>query len=355
MDVMAYLTRMPRFEQTLSRVVAHVRTPLYANAYALTANQFVGAGIGFVYWLAAARLYSPEVVGQSAALISTVLFLASFSTLSLNAGMIRFLPRAGAGSIRLLVYTYATSLVFAAVIASLVLLLTTRTELALELLSNNTIWPGLLVLTTMVWCLLMVQDGALIGMRRSVYVLGENSLYALTKLLLLILGVTLFYENGILTSWFLPVPLFVGAVAILVFSRLLPAHVKDTQAYASGVTIRQVAASVSWDHVGSLFAEAVVRLLPLLVVELAGSSENAYFYQAWLIATTIYFVSSNMSSSFTVEASANLGQIALYSRRILLHMARLIVPAVLLIFIGAPLGLSLFGPAYAHESTPVLR
>lgn len=341
--------------RAISQFIEHLHTPLYANAYALIANQIASAGLGFLYWLLAARLYTPDVVGQSSATISTLLFLAALAEFSLKSAMTRFVPRAGTRTPRLIVYTYSVNLLAAALVSSIFFFAGSHFQFAKNLFADIPVPISWLVLTTMVWCIFYVQDGVLTGLRQAVWVLIENSLYNVAKIVLLIVGVRLFLDHGIVASWFLPTPLLVLLVTALIFWRFVPQHIAATNTRATTITPRQVVTSVTGDHIGTLLAETSARLLPLLVLERLGKSENAYFYQAWVIATTLYYIAGNMTSSFTVEAAANLGQITVYSRRILLHMARLIAPMALAVFIAAPLGLSLFGAVYAREGTTLLR
>lgn len=308
---------VPRLTQPIAQLLEHLRTPLYANAYALIANQITAAGLGVLYWLLAARLYSTEVVGQNSAIISMLIFLATIAELSLKSAMTRFVPRAGTRTTRLVLYTYGTDLIAAALISIAFFVVGSRFQFTAGLLSDTRIGAGWLILTTMAWCIFYVQDGVLMGMRQAVWVLIENSLYNVVKLVLLIIGVWVFYDYGIAASWFLPTPLLVLLVNVLIFWRFMPRHVAATSTQATPITPRQVVTSVTGDHIGSLLAETCVRMLPLLVLNLLGKSANAYFYQSWMVATLLYFVAYSMASSFTVEAAANINQMALYSRQIL--------------------------------------
>ena len=115
---------------------------------------------------------------------------------------------------------------------------------------------------------------------------------------------------------------------------------------ADPVTRREIVRSVTGDHVGSIIAEASVRLLPLLVVALLGATANAYFYQAWLVATTLTLAANGMCQ--LVHRAGRRGDkanIAGHSRDILRHMLLVLVPVALLIAALAPTMLSLFGPA----------
>ena len=341
--------------QSLSRLLVHLRTPLYANAYALVANQIVSAGLGVLYWLLAARLYTTEVVGQSSATISTLLFLAALAELSLKSAMTRFVPRAGVRSARLILYGYGVNLAIAVLVGGLFFLVGSRLQFAGSLLTGASFGAGWLILMMMAWVIFYVQDGVLTGLGQAVWVLIENTLYNVFKICLLVVGLRLFQDNGIVTSWFLPAPFLVLLVTLLIFGQFVPRHIAAAQARVIRITPRQVIRSVTGDHIGTLLAETSARLLPLMVLLLLGKSANAYFYQAWLVANTLYYIAGNIANSFTVEAAANLSRLAVYSRRILWHMARLIVPAAIAIFIAAPLGLGFFGAAYAQQGTALLR
>jgi O-antigen/teichoic acid export membrane protein len=341
--------------QFTAQLLTHLRTPLYANAYALIVNQIASAGLGILYWLLAARLYAPEIVGQNSAIISFLMFWAAMSELGLKAAMTRFIPRMRAHIVRLIIYTYGANVVATALLGLILFMANSYFRFTTGLWGDAHSGTGWLILAAMMWCIFYVQDGVLMGMHQALWVLIENSLFNLAKIVLLIVAVGAFYDYGIVTSWFLPTPVLVLLVNGLIFWRFLPKHVTLPSAQAMPVTLRPMVTSTMGDYFGTLLAEACVRLLPLLVISLLGSRANAYFYQAWIVALPLQFIAWSMTSSFTVEASANINQIATFSRRTLRHMAILILPMALVIYLAAPFGLGLFGDSYAREGTLLLR
>ena len=88
----------------------HVTTPVYREGYALVMSAAVAGVLGLVYWVVAARSYSPEDVGVNSAIISTMLLLSSIAQLNLSAGLIRFIPAAGASKRRLVAWSEWTKL-----------------------------------------------------------------------------------------------------------------------------------------------------------------------------------------------------------------------------------------------------
>src|ERR1041384_1403793 len=111
--------------RSVQRLVAHARTPLFRNGYALMLSAATTSGLGMVYWMLATRYYSAEVVGLNSAMISAMLFVAGVAQLSLVSVITRFLPRAGHATGRLVGGAYALTL-SVAVLAGLLFVLGVR-------------------------------------------------------------------------------------------------------------------------------------------------------------------------------------------------------------------------------------
>jgi hypothetical protein len=289
--------------QIAGLVMDHLRTPLYANAYALMANQVASAGLGVLYWMIAARFYSPEVVGENSAIISGLLFLTAMSEFGLKAAMSRFIPRMRARTGQLILITYGVNLAATAVVSLGFFWAAQYSGFARDLLEDANEGSGWLILAAMAWCVFYVQDGALTGMRQSIWVLAKNTLFNIGKILLLLVLANRFGHFGIVASWFLPAPVFILLVNSLIFQWFLPKHIASPATAGLLVTKRLMITSTMGDYVGSILAESSIRLLPLFVLTLLGGQANAYFYQAWTLALPFLFIAWGMTASFTVEAA----------------------------------------------------
>jgi O-antigen/teichoic acid export membrane protein len=71
------------------------RLSLYRNAIYLMLNSAMYALTGFFFWIVAARLYPPEVIGLASSAIAAIGLLSLLSTAGLDYGLLRFLPTAG--------------------------------------------------------------------------------------------------------------------------------------------------------------------------------------------------------------------------------------------------------------------
>lgn len=337
------------------RVASHLRLPLFRNGYALIIGSAATSGLGLVYWVLAARFYSAEMVGLSSAALSAMLLLSGISQLSLNSVLVRFVPLAGRSTSRLILYSYLVSAVAAAVTSSIFLLGLNVWAPALKFIGASRDWQVLFVLATMVWCIFALQDSALTGLRQALWIPLENTTFAIMKIVLLIVLAGSFQAVGIFASWNVPVLLSLIPINLLVFKWLIPRHIRATSERAAPITPGLIARFVGGNYLGSLFFLASTTLLPIMVTNLSGASANAYFYPPWMIVTALQLVAVNLSTSLTVEAALDRTKLSAYSRRVLVQTARLAVPLVIIVFLGAPLILQVFGSAYAAEGSALLR
>lgn len=352
---MSALLRKTQWGELWLKLAEHLRTPLYRNGYALIASSVITSGIGFFYWIIAARKYPAELVGINSTLISTMTFLANLGMLNLGNVLVRFVPTAGRRTPRLVLLTYVISLGVAAIVGWLFLYGQAIWAPTLSILRTNRSFGLWFVGSTLAWCIFALQDTALIGLRQAVWVPLENMFFALVKVGLLIVLAQSAPTEGIFLSWTIPVILVVPVMNVLIFSRLIPIHIRDHSAVETPLNLGRSAWFAGSDYVGSLILIAVNNLLPLLILDRVGAAAAAYFYLAWTIAYTLYLVTTNMCTSLIAEAAADEARLNVYSYKALIQILRLVVPVVILVELGAPLLLRLFGQAYSDEATTLLR
>ena len=340
---------------SVARVVSHVRTPLYRNAYALILSSATTSGLGIVYWMLAARYYLTRDVGLNSAMITTMIFLSGLSQLNLKSALIRFIPVAGRATGRLVGYAYLISVVVTALAIPVFILglnLWAPADSFLSASAPLTVW---FAVGAMTWCIFVLQDSALTGLGQTVWVPIENTIFGVAKIILLIIFAASSQPYGIFASWTIPTVAMLLPINLLIFRRFIPKHVAATESRASAIAPKQIVKFVAGDYLGSLFVEMSISLLPLLVLSQAGASANAYFYLAWIIAYSLQLVAMGMTTSLTVEGAGDQTKLGGHSRRMLLHLLRLLVPMVLIVSIGAPYLLRIFGPDYAAEGATLLR
>ena len=289
----------------VGRLVDHVRTPLYGGAYALILSSGTTSVLGMVYWTLAARLYEPSAVGLNAAVISSMTFLSYLAQLNMSGALTRFVPTAGAATRRLIWSAYLGAGAISAV-ASLIFLAGIQhwAPEATGLVATVPI-AAWFVVGTIAWSIFALQDGALTGLRQTIWVPISNTAFAIAKIVLLIIfasGAVVGF--GIFASWTIPAALMLVPVNLLIFLRFVPKHAAARSARAVEAGTRQIVRYLVGDYVGSLLVNASVSLLPLIVLASLGADASAYFYIGWTIAYSLQLLSLNIATSLMVEGAA---------------------------------------------------
>jgi O-antigen/teichoic acid export membrane protein len=162
-------------------------------------------------------------------------------------------------------------------------------------------------------------------------------------------------EYGIFASWAIPLVITLLPVNLLIFGKLLPKHIRENVALEAGIGRAEVMQYALGLYAGYIFFAASSRLLPLIVLQVAGSSVAAFFTLPWMIVTSLQLVIPSMMGSLTVEASREQTKLVKYSRQAFAQTARLLIPVVLFLVVAAPYLLQLFGTNYASEASTLLR
>ncbi|MGW0311617.1 lipopolysaccharide biosynthesis protein [Streptomyces flavidovirens] len=328
--------------------------PLFRNAYALMLNTGISALLGLSFWLAAARYYSESAVGQGSAAIAAMKLLAGLTALTLTGALARFIPVAGRRTGRLVWQTYAGSSVVVAVAALVFLSTLSLWGPSYSFLDGPVNGIGF-VLAVVAWSLLTLQDGVLTGLRSALWVPVGNTVFSAVKLVLLIVIAASVPTAGVFVSWVAAIAVSVIPLGWLVFRRLVPRHVAATENRAQPPTLRQMGRFLAGDYTGSLFSLAVVYAVPVIVASQVSSEDNAYFYIATTIGSTVNLLAINMGASLTVEGAHDPSTLARNCRAALRRMARIMLPVAAILFFGAPYILGVFGEGYADAATPLLR
>jgi len=349
--------RGDRLSSTLAWIQAHFQTPLVRNGYSLVASTGMTSLLGLAYWVLAARLYSVGEIGLNAALISTMMALGGIAQLNLGSVLTRFLPSIGRhASQRMILGTYGAGMIAALLSCILFLLGVHAWAPSLRLLADNPWLAVWFTAGTIIWTVFSLQDGALAGLRKAIWVPIENTLFALAKIvLLLVFAGSAWRAWGPFASWTIPLLAAVLPVNFLIFRRLLGAREVAAAPKRPSVDVRSVVRFSVADFLGTLFFMAAVGLAPILVVEGTGVEGNAVYYLTWTIAYSLYLVSKSMGVSLVAEGAADPWRSKVLAAGALVHTMGLLVIAVAILTVAAPLILQLFGPSYATGGSALLR
>ncbi|GAA3156583.1 hypothetical protein GCM10010466_54310 [Planomonospora alba] len=336
------------------RLPKDLNDPLLRNAYSLIVNAGAAGLLGLAYWTVAARFYSDADYGRGFALISAMRLLSALTAFGLTGALTRFLPEGGRATGRLVAAAYLAG-GGAAAAATGVFLAT------LPVWGAN--FGGLahpapaawFLLAVVLWCVFTLQDVVLTALGRAPWVPLIGVAVGVAKLVLLVVLAPSFPGTGIFLAWTIPVAVTVVPVSIAIFNRLAP-RAAGLGAHRAPPPLRRIGGFLAGDFPGTLLILASVYLVPALVAGGVDARMAGYYGAAVTLVGVFDMLALNMAISLTIEGAADPAALAGRCRLALRRTMMLLVPAVAVTALAAPLVLGLgWGASYAEHGADVLR
>jgi len=328
-----------------------ISIPLYSNAFYLMLNTGVLALLGFFFWMIVARFYTEAEVGFSSAIISAISLLALISMVGLNISIIRFLPHADKPQ-DLINSCYTLSGLISLAVAGIFLAGLGFWSPALAFVNQHAVFASAFIVFTILWTLASLVDFTFVARRRAGFVLSKNTIFSVVKLPLPILFVLFFHTFGIVASWGIAMAVAV-AVSILLFLR----RVEDS--YKPVPTLKLNLLKGMWRYSGgnylaNLFMACPAFILPLMVVNVVGAEQNAYFYIGWMMAALLFAIPRAVSQSLFAEGSHFKDKLRGNVTRSVKFTYLLLVPAVIVLSLAGKWVLLAFGQSYSANGLHLL-
>lgn len=346
------VTRAPaRFGGRWAAVVrGAVRGQLERNALALMCGTVATALIGVLFWTAAAHYYTTAEVGRASAVISTAAFLGNLSHLNLGNVYARFLRAAGPRTPALIRHGMLATATLALVLGTGFAVLWPSRDLFASPV-ERTLFP----VCVAVLMLFTLQDPVLVGLRAAPWIPLKNLAFSIGKLIILVVLAGVLPRGGLVVAWVLPAAVAVVAVVAGMHYTWMPRHVDRHPEPAGLPSARDLASYAGAELTTGLMIYIVPMVLPLIVVAMLGTEDNAYFAIPYVISSALTMLTWNVAVSFVVEAASDERRTWLLARRSL-RLALLVALAVMVFLLAAaPLVLRIFGDAYATHGTTLLR
>jgi O-antigen/teichoic acid export membrane protein len=307
---------------------------------------------GFIFWIIVARFYSEAEVGFSSAIISAMGLVSALSTLGLASALTRFMPRVKKPNE--LINTCLTicgpvSLVVAAIfLAGLDIW-----SPILGFVSGNLIFASAFMVFTLVTVLSQLVETTFVAKRRAEYILIKNLIFSVIKTVSPVIFVLFFHAFGIFASWgvALSISLFISIFV------LLPKVLND---YKLKPTININLFNRLWrysssNYLTSLLSSAPSFVLPIIVINLLGPANNAYFYIAWMIAMFPFTIPTAVAGSLLVESSHFEERQVEFVKRSFIFTFLLLIPTIILFVFAGKWIMLAFGENYSIYSLNLLQ
>ncbi len=314
----------------------------------LALASLVNSGLGAVYWFVAARLYPTADVGVASTTINTALTLATVSNLALGPVIERLLPVAGRLQLRLVTLVQIVTVVLAVLLAGLFLLVGPA-----DRLFSDGREQLLFVVAVPVLAQYTIQDSVLIGLRLGRVNALRNVLHALVKLALIGALATTGAASGIVLSWIVPslVGVTVIQVALLVSGQLLR---RDRHVAPQLPTTRRILGFNAMATIWMVVQALPGLIIPVIILRGTSGEDAAYFNLSWTVVTASTVLISAVAGPFVSAAARFPEQLAPLTRRFIVMYLRISVLRALIVAVGGPVLMWIYGADYARHATPLL-
>jgi O-antigen/teichoic acid export membrane protein len=333
-------------------VLEHIKSPLFRNSFFLMANTAVLAGLGFFFWMVVARFYTEAEVGWGAAIISAISLLALLSVPGFGASLIRFLPKAEKPQ-EMINTCFTISGAIAVVLSVIFVAGLDIWSPALAFIKYNMVFAAAFVLFVLVQAIAGIMPSVFIARRRADFSLYRSSIFSLLKIPLPILLVLFFHTFGIAASWGVASAVAL-AVALFFFVPRVQPHYKPVPGFRPGVISGMWRYSAG-SYPARLFSAAPGLVLPMVVVNLLGAEQNAYFYVAWTIASLLFAIPAASARSLFAEGAHFEVDLRDNLAKTLKFVFIILVPAVIVVLLVGKWLLLLFGASYSESGLLLLR
>jgi O-antigen/teichoic acid export membrane protein len=322
----------------------------------ILANTLVTTAVGYLFWLVAAHLYSASVVGLTVAITSASGIVVTFAYVGVGGALIQSLPEQSkeTGWSTTFWAGMATVVFFAVALSGIALMVLPLFSPKLIVLRSAD-YASVFAIATVALAAGNTIDWTWIAERRAVNLFSRNSAAGAVRLILLgLLGLAA--GSGalrLLGAW-------VGAS---VFGLVLGAALLVRQggvARPPGLSVllrtaRRYRSRVTGYQLIGLGPVLMPYLLALIVTERLSTSDNAYFFTAWTLASPILIVAPAVSLSLFAEAVHRPDEVGAMARSAFKIIGAILLPSLVAILAVGGTLLSTFGAAYADHGVGVLR
>jgi O-antigen/teichoic acid export membrane protein len=326
-----------------------LRQLLFSSA-SLMASQVLTAGVGFVFWVVAARRFDEVAVGIASAGISAMSLLGAIGTVGMGTLLIREMPLNPGREHRMLSAALLLSTCLGMALGTGFVLLAAHFSTEFAPLTDDPLIGLAVIAGSGLTAAALNMDQALVGLLRSELQLVRNIVAAAGRLLLLIAAVLSGAAAGSLAmigSWSVALALSMLALALLALRR---GQLGSTLPPAWRVLHFHRGAALQ-HHMLNLAIQIPGWVMPLITLTVLSAATNARFYLAWMLVGLATFVPGALTWALYASSSRDISSLARNGRITLaLSLAAAISSALILWLLGGRI-LAPLGSSYAEAAS----
>jgi O-antigen/teichoic acid export membrane protein len=323
-----------------------------ADGLALSISSGLGAFAGLVSWLVATRILPTADVGRAAAVVTALLLVGGICQLNLGLALMRWLPAAGRHAPTLVWRAHYVILPLSA-LAGLGWLFAVP-ELAATSAGEGPVVLGAVAfaLATAGWGVFLVHDYVLVAVGHPWWSVWRNALFAVSRIVLLVLLGLAVGAQGVVLSWAIPIVLWI-TVGIPVLSRAVRRFAARTD---DGMVPRrgEVLAFLTPTWAAQVGNTLLLNQVPLLVILRFGPEPGAVFFIVWQAGVVIETAATFFTHALSARCARTPGRAPELCAAAHRQLLTIFLPLLAVAALVAGPALSIFGPVYGGAAD-VLR
>lgn len=328
---------------------------LLINSGSLVGTTAITSVLGFAYWWIAARQFPPEAVGLASASISAMILLGNICMLGFGTLLIGELPRQSGKEVSLINAALILVGVVGGCVGIVFAIVAPIVSADFRVLSASIQDIALFAVGVSLTAITLVLDQALIGLLRGELQLWRNTLFAVAKLVaLLVAGLWLSYRVG-LTIYAMWAIGNVISLAVLAGFVVLKGNWHGKGYLPNWALLGKMKSSALQHHILNLMLQAPPLILPVLITVILSAKVNAWFYISSTIAAFVSFIPLALATVLYATSSAQPATLAQKARLTLSLALVACMLANFVLLLCARQLLGLFGQAYADQASWSLR
>lgn len=322
------------------------------NSLALIAAKAAMMGLGFFFWLLAARLFSRSDVGVAAGIVSAMMLCTQLALLGIGSSVISYFREHESDPVRL-VNCSLTVVAGAAVLVAGVFLVIASVLPTLDAVVESPWYAGSFVVASVTGTVAVLFDQVSTVRRRGDQALVRGAVFGLAAIAcLLSVSQKVGGSEGVFMPWAVA-GLIVLGLGIAQFRRSIRGY--RTRPVVDRPMTQGLLRLGLPNQVLTLAERTPGLVMPILVAELVSARANAAWYAAWMMAWVIYIVPVQVGMTTFAEAAREPES---FSRAVHKGLRISLVigcagAAVMALIGGLPL--SLMGASYAKDGLAPLR
>lgn len=329
--------------------------PMVLNSVTVIGGKLATMGLGFIFWVIAARTFSQDEVGLASGAVSAMMLCTQIAILGVGSALITHYPKHESDPRHLFENAFGLTATASLAVGGVTLVIAGMFLNNLAIIAHSVWFVVFFLAATLTGTLGILLDQTSIALGRGDQVLTRGLAFGLVSVGVLSAvawGTGMQHAIGMFFPWVVS-----GTVAVVLGGWQL-------RRALDGAALRPRAARPMWRDLTRValpnwaltMTERTPGLVfPVIVTEVLSKRDNAIWYTAWMMAWVLFVVPISVGLTLFADATNNPTKLRRAVRVGLGTALGIGVAGGALIALLAPLLLHILGKRYAIDGVPVLR